>query len=154
MGVDEIWSADLVEMGKFSEWNNDYKYLLMVIDVFSKYGWIKPLKDKKGLTVANAFNEIFKSGRVPKMLWTDKGREFYNSNVDKLLKSKEIKLYSTQNEEKGSVVERWNRTMKEKIWKMFTANNNTIYFDKLDKLLKEYNHKLSFKRENVTKQRK
>ena len=137
-GVDEIWAADLVEMGKFSEWNKGFKYLLMVINVFSKFGWIEPLKDKKGETVAAAFEKIFKL-RQPRLLWTDKGKEFYNKNVNQLLSKKNIKLYSTENEEKSSVVERFNRTIKEKMWKMFSANNNTIYIDKIGELLKNYN---------------
>ena len=70
-GIDEIWAADLVEMQTFSKWNKGVKYLLMVIDVFSKYGWIKPLKDKKTESVSKAFDEIFKSKLKPKMLWTD-----------------------------------------------------------------------------------
>ena len=137
-GVDEIWAADLVEMGKFSNWNKGFKYLLMVIDVFSKFGWIEPLKDKKGETVAAAFKKIFKL-RQPRLLWTDKGREFYNKNVNQLLSKKNIKLYSTENEEKSSVVERFNRTIKQMMWKMFSANNNTVYFDKIGALLKNYN---------------
>ena len=70
-GIDKIWAADLVEMQKFSKWNKGVKYLLMVFDVFSKYEWIKPLKDKKTESVSKAFDEIFKSKRKPKMLWTD-----------------------------------------------------------------------------------
>ena len=138
-GVDEIWAADLVEMGRFSDWNKGIKYLLMVIDVFSKCGWIEPLQNKKGETVAAAFEKIFKLGRQPKLLWTDKGKEFYNKNVNQLLSRKNIKLYSTENEEKSSVAERFNRTIKQKMWKMFSANNNMIYFDKIDELLKNYN---------------
>ena len=72
-GIDEIRAADLVEMQKFSKWNKGVKYLLMVIDVFSKYGWIKPSADTKTETVSKAFDEIFKSKRKPQMLWTDKG---------------------------------------------------------------------------------
>ena len=68
-GIDEIWAADLVEMQKFSKWNKGIKYLLMVIDVFSKYGWIRGLKDKKAETVSKAFGDIFKSKRKPRMLW-------------------------------------------------------------------------------------
>ena len=79
-GIDEIWAADLVEMQKFSRWNKGLKYLLMVIDVFSKYAWIKPLKDKKTETVVIAFEEIFNSGRKPKMLWADKGSEFISKH--------------------------------------------------------------------------
>ena len=138
-GVDEIWAADLVEMGRFSDWNKGIKYLLMVIDVFSKFGWIEPLQNKKGETVAAAFEKIFKLGRQPRLLWTDKGKEFYDKNVNQLLSRKNIKLYSTENEEKSSVVERFNRTIKQKMWKMFSANNNTVYFDKIDELLKNYN---------------
>ena len=111
-GVDEIWAADLVEMQKFSKWNKGIKYLLMVIDVFSKYGWIEPLKDKKTETVALAFEEIFKSGRKPKMLWTDKGSEFVSKHFKDFLKKNKITLYHTENEEKSSIVERWNRTIK------------------------------------------
>ena len=73
------------------------------------------------------------------MLWTDKGKEFYNKNVNQRLSRKNIKFYSTENEEKSSVAERFNRTIKQNMWKMFSANNNTIYFDKIDELLKNYN---------------
>ena len=140
-GIDKIWAADLVEMQKFSKWNKGIKYLLMVIDVLSKYGWISPLKDKKTESVSKAFNEIFKkSKRKPMMLWTDKGSEFISKNFKEFLKKEKIKLYHTENEEKSSVVERWNRTMKNRMWKMFTANNNTIYWDKLDKLVNDYNN--------------
>ena len=112
----------------------------MVIDVFSKYGWIRPLKDKKGETVTEAFKSIFKEGRKPHYLWTDKGKEFYNKHLKEFLDKHNITLYSTENEEKSSVVERWNRTMKNKMWKMFTTNNNMVYWDKLDSLVNEYNN--------------
>ena len=139
-----FWAADLVEMQKFSKWNKGIKYsqcLLMVIDVFSKYGWIKPLKDKKTESVSKAFNEIFKmSKRKPQMLWTDKGSEFISKHYKEFLNKSRIKLYHTENEEKSSVVERWNRTMKNRMWKMFTANNNTVYWDKIDKLVDDYNN--------------
>ena len=107
----------------------------MVIDVFSKFGWIVPLQHKKGETVAGAFENILKSGRKQQLLWTDKGTEFYNGNVKQMLTKENIKLYSTENAKKSSVVERSNRTMKEKMWKMFSANNSTVYFDKIGELL-------------------
>ena len=113
----------------------------MVIDVFSKCGLIKPLKDKKTESVSKAFNEIFKKNkRKPMMLWTDKGSEFISKHFKEFLKKEKIKLYHTENEEKSSVVERWNRTMKNRMWKMFTANNNTVYWDKIDKLVDDYNN--------------
>ena len=134
-GVDEIWAADLVGMQKFSKWNKGIKYLLMVIDVFSKYGWIKPLNDKKTETVSKASDEMFKSSkRLPKMLWTDKGSEFISKHFKEFSKTKGIKLYHTENEEKSSVDERGNKTMKNRMWKMFTVNNNTVYWGEIDKL--------------------
>ena len=91
--IDEIWCSDLVEMQQFSKWNKGYRYLLMVLDVFSKYGWIVPLKDKKGETVAEAFKKIFKEGRKPQYLWTDKGKEYYNKHVEASKKKNEGVVY-------------------------------------------------------------
>ena len=125
-GIDDTWAADLVEMGKYEEWNEGIRYLLMVIDVFSKYGWIKPLENKEGLTTANAFHEIFSEERVPKKLWVDKGTEFWNKNMMALMNANGVKRYSTENKEKSMVVERWNRTIKEKIWKLFSARNEYV----------------------------
>ena len=113
--VDEVWCSDLVEMQQFSKWNKGYRYLLMVLDVFSKYGWIIPLKDKKGETVSEAFKTILKEGRTPGYLWVDKGKEYYNKHVKDLLEKNNIQMYSTENEEKSSVCERWNRTIKTKM---------------------------------------
>ena len=137
--IDEIWCSDLVEMQQFSKWNKGYRYLLMVLDVFSKYGWIVPLKDKKGETVTEAFKTIFKKGRKPQYLWTDKGKEYYNKHFKDLLDKNKITLYSTENEEKSSVCERWNRTIKTKMWKQFTVQGNTQYLEMLPKLVKQYN---------------
>ena len=81
-----------------------------------------------------------KSKRKPTMLWTDKGSEFISKHFKEFLKKEKITLYHTENEEKSSVVERWNRTTKNRMWKMFTANNNTVYWDKLDKLVNDYNN--------------
>ena len=126
-GIYKIWAADLVEMQKLSKWNKRIKYLLMVIDVFSKYGWIKPLKDKKTESVSKAFDEIFKSKRKPNMLWTDKGSAFISKHFKDFLSKKGINLYHSENEEKLNIVERWNKTIKNKMWIMFTTNNNTVY---------------------------
>ena len=133
-GIDKIWAADLVDMQAFSKFNRGVKYLLPVIDVLSKYGWLIPLKDKTGKSVASALKTIFKE-RKPEKMWVDKGKEFYNKDVKDL-----VELYSTENEEKSSVVERWIRTMKEKMWKYFTGNNTNIYIDILPDLVKDYNN--------------
>ena len=120
-------------MQAFSKFNRGVKYLLAVIDVFSKYGWLIPLKDKTGKSVASALKTIFKE-RKPEKMWVDKGKEFYNKDVKDL-----IELYSTENEEKSSVVERWIRRMKEKMWKYFTANSTNNFINVLSDLVKEYN---------------
>ena len=138
--VDEVWCSDLVEMQQFSKWNKGYRYLLMVLDVFSKYGWIIPLKDKKGETVSEAFKTILEEGRIPGYLWVDKEKEYYNKHVKDLLEKNNIQTYSTENEEKSSVCERWNRTIKTKMWKQFTVQGNTQYLDVLPKILKQYNN--------------
>ena len=102
-------------MQQFSKWNKGYKYLLMVIDVFSKHGWIVPLKNKQGETVKKHFNASLKM--VENLgFWTDKGAEFYNKHVKELLGKTKIALYSTENEENSSEGERWNRTIKNKMW--------------------------------------
>jgi hypothetical protein len=130
-GVDDIWGADLVDMQEWSKMNKGYKYMLNVIDVYSKYAWSIPLKDKKGDTVAEAFKFIVKnSGRIPKHIWVDKGKEFYNKNMDVWLKEHNINRYSTFGEHKSCVIERFNRTLKEKMWKRFTAENTRNWVDK------------------------
>ena len=140
-GIDEIWCSDLVEMQKFSKWNKGYRYLLMVLDVFSKYGWIVPLKNKKGESVEAGFKKIFSEGRVPKKLWVDKGTEYYNTDVKNLMKMRGVEIYSTENEEKSSVCERWNRTIKTMMWKQFTIQNNTQYLDILPHIVEKYNNR-------------
>ena len=121
-------------MQAFSKFNRGVKYLLAVINIFSKYGWLIPLKDKTGKSVASALKTIFKE-RKPEKMWVDKGKEFYNKDVKDL-----IELYSTENEEKSSVVERWIRTMKEKMWKYFSAKSTNVYMNVLSDLVKEYNN--------------
>ena len=93
-----------------------------------------------GETVREAFQSRFKDGRKPEYLWTDKGSEFYNKHVKDLLAKNKITFFSTENEEKSSVVERWNKTIKNKMWKQFTIQGNTQYLDILPKMLKQYNN--------------
>jgi len=123
-------------MQPFAKYNDGIKYLLTVIDVFSKFGWIVPLKDKSGKSTADGFSKIFSSSeRKPGKVWVDKGKEFYNKDVKKL-----VELYSTENEEKSCVVERFNRKMKEKIFKYFSVNSTRRYIDVLDALTNQYNN--------------
>ena len=135
-GNNEIWAADLADMRALSKENDGINFLLLVIDTFNKYGWIVPLKNKKGETIVKALKDIFKeSGRRPAKLWTDKGREFFNKDVRDL-----VYLYATENEEKSSIAERWIRTMKEKMFKYFTDYKTNRYIDVLPDLVEDYNN--------------
>ena len=137
--IDQTWAVDLVDMQQYSKQNKHYKYLLAVIDVFSKYGWLIPLKNKTGVAVSEAFKTLFKDRKLI-YIWSDKGSKFYNRQVKELLKANDIELYSTENEENSSVVERWIGTMKQHMYKYFTANETTKYYDVLDDLVKDYNN--------------
>ena len=136
--IDEIWAADLIDMQAFSKDNNGIKYLITVIDIFSKFVWIVPLKRKTGQEVANAFSLILKERR-PSKTCVDRGRKFYNKDVQKL-----FELYSTENEEKCCVIERFNRTIKKKMFKYFSANKTRKYVDVLDLLVEQYNNTIHF----------
>lgn len=91
--------------------------------------------------MAEGFKNIFTEGRIPKRLWVDKGSEYYNSHVKDLMKSKGVEIYSTENEEKSSVCERWNRTIKTEMWKQFTIQNNTQYLEILPHIVEKYNNR-------------
>lgn len=138
-GIDQVWASDLVDLQKYSKQNKHIKYLLVVIDVFSKFVFVKSLKTKTGLEVTNAFKEIIKE-RKPEKIWSDKGSEYVNSTFKKFLKENDIELYHTENEEKSCIAERFIRTLKEKISKYFTAYNTTKYYDVLDQIVSEYNN--------------
>ena len=123
-------------IGKF---NKGFRFLLCLIDIFSKYAWVVPLKDKKGISIVNAFQKILKeSDRKPNKIWVDKGSEFYNSSFKKWLKDNDIKMYLVHNEGKAVVAERF-RTLKTKIYKYMTAISKNVYIDKLDDIVNEYN---------------
>ena len=138
-GMDSQWEADLADLTSLRRQNKGYRYLLTCIDVLSKYAWVVPFKDKKGVTLVKAFKKILKSGRSPVRLFTDSGTEFKNKHFQKLLKTNEIHYFTPRNEIKCSIVERFNRTLKTKMWKYFTSKNTSKYIDVLPKLVKAYN---------------
>ena len=129
-------------MKKYSKYNQGYKYFLMVIDCFSKYSWIKALKDKTGISITKAFKEIInKDKRVPNFVWGDKGTEFYNKTFLDFLDKKILNYILQKMRKNSSIVERWNGTIKNMMWKEFTKNSNKIYINILPKMLKKYNNK-------------
>ena len=137
---DNIWGADLADMQLISKFNKGSTFLLCVSDIFSKYAWAIPLKDKKGVSIANAFQKILdKSAHKPNKIWVDKGSEFYNSSFKKWLKDNDIEMYSIHNEGKSIVAERFIKTLK-KIYKHMTSISKNVYINKLDDIVDEYNH--------------
>jgi len=140
MSVGDQYQADLCDMTNLARYNDGHKFLLTCIDLFSRLAWAKPIKSKHGKNVARALEEIFRE-RVCKRLQTDKGTEFLNVHVRKLLKSLNIKLWISENEDvKAALVERFNRTLKTKMYKYFTANNTKRYIDVLPDLVDGYNN--------------
>lgn len=139
-GIDAQFQADLVDLSSLSKYNNGYKYLLTCIDILSKYAWAIPLKTKSGKDILDGLVRIFKSGRIPKTFQTDKGTEFLNRLVQNYFKKNDVHFFVTHSDKKASVIERWNRTLKTKMWKYFTFKNTWRYIDVLPDLLESYNN--------------
>ena len=117
--IDEIWSADLCVMDTIDK---GFKYILTVIDVYTRFCFAKPLKNKTGEVVKTAFEEIFNEwDRKPKYLFTDRGTEFYNSIIKAFLNKHKISLYSTESELKASICERMVKTLKHKMERIITT---------------------------------
>ena len=109
-------------MQSLSKFNKGFKYLLCAIDLFSKYAWVVPIKDKKGTSIVNAFKKIIsEEQRKPNKIWVDLGGEFYNQSFKDFLKINNIEMYSTFNEGKSVVAQRFIKTLKKKIFKHMTA---------------------------------
>ena len=138
---DSIWDADLADVQLISKFNKGMRFLLCVIDIFSKYAWVVPLKDKKGVTTVEAFEKILDdSKKKPNKICVDKGSEFYNRSMKSWLEKNNIEVYSTHNEGKSVVTERFIKTLKNKIYKHMKAVSKNVYIDKLDYIVDEYNN--------------
>ena len=128
-------------MQSLSRKNKGIKYLLCAIDLYSKYAFVIPLKDKKGINIVNGFNKIIKQfNRKPNKILVDQGGEFYNNVFKKLLSDNNIIMYSMYNEGKSVVAERFIRTLKNKLYKHMTANGKNVYYDVLDDIVNKYNN--------------
>ena len=141
----------LANMQLLSKYNKGIRFLLCVIDIFSKYAWVVPLKDKKGISIVKAFQSILtQSNRrakgtsvqhvKPNKIRVDKGSEFYNAYFKKWLRDNDIVMYSTHNEGRSVAAERFIRTLKSKIYKYMTSISKNVYIDKLDDIVDEYNN--------------
>ena len=140
MGMDEQWTANLIEVGNIARYNRGYRYLLTVVDLLSEYAWVEPVKSKTGKDVTAAFKKILKrsSGRRPVKLQTDDSKEFYKTFHD-LMKRKDIRHFSTLGDTKASVVERFNRMLKKRLYRYFTVKNTLSYLSVLKELVAGYN---------------
>lgn len=138
-GKDDLWQADLVDMKKYSTKNKNFTFILTIIDVYTKYAWAVPLKNKSSTEVKSAFEKVL-INRSPKNLQTDRGLEFFNKHFRMLMKNKNINHYSTYSRIKAAVVERFNRTLKEKMWKKFTTNRSYSWINIIADLITNYNN--------------
>src|SRR6267154_742869 len=139
-GINELWQADLVDLSLLSNENNSQRYLLTCIDVFSKYARVEPLKNKSGNALTAAFTKMIEQQEC-KLLQTDKGTEFLNASFQKLLKDRNIRHYTSENDDiKAAVVERFNRTLKGVMWRYLSHTMNGRYIDVLPQLVSSYNH--------------
>ena len=138
---DNIWGVDLADIQSLSRKDKGIKYLLCVIDLYSKYALVIPLKDKKGISIVNVFNKIIKQcNKKPIKIWVDQGGEFYNNVFKKWLSDNDIIMYSMYNEGKSVVAERFIRTLKNKLHKDMTATGKNVYYDVLDDVVNKYNN--------------
>ena len=128
-------------MQSLSNFNKGFKYLLCAIDLFSKYTWVIPIKDKKGTSIVNAFKKMLSdSNRKPNKIWVDQGSEFYNQSFKDFLKINNIEVYSTYNEGKSIVAERFIKTLKNNIFKHMTTISKNVYIDSLNDIVNRYNN--------------
>lgn len=134
------FQIDLVDMSMFSKFNDSFRYILTCIDVFSKYAWAIPVKKKQAVDIVDAMKIVFEKS-LPKFIHADQGTEFFNRQFRDLLDKHNISLYHSFSSKKASVVERFNRTLKERMWRYFSSNNaSERYIDILPKLVNSYNN--------------
>ena len=141
-GIDDLWDADLADVSNIAQHNNNLKYWLVVIDVFSRKLWAVPTASKHHTHMIQAFNTLFLStNRRPKHLRTDKGTEFTNRAVKRLMKNEQIDAYTTKNETKANYAERVIRTLKGLVYRYFHHKQTYVYTDVLQQLVDNYNQR-------------
>ena len=141
LGIDRIWQLDLADLSNISRDNDNFNFILTCIDCYSRYAFAVPVKNKSAPEVKSAFEKILlESGRSPLYVQTDKGREFLNAIFLSFLKQRSIVHYTSENDDvKCAVVERFNRTLKSKMWRYFTHAKSLRYVEVLPKLMLSYN---------------
>lgn len=138
-GIDYQWEADLADVQNLSESNNGIKYLLVIVDVFSRFLWVRPLRDKKAQSIIDAFKDVLNGPRQPKAIRTDKGSEFYNQFLKRYFKEKGIKIFYALNETKANFAERYIQTLKKRLYRYFTHTQKHKYTDILQDMVMSIN---------------
>lgn len=139
-GVNDLWQADLVDLSPHARVNKQHKYILTVINCFTKEAYAIPLKTKSGDDVAKAFGSILKEVPPPLNLQVDKGKEFYNKSFKQLMRKYGINMYSTSSYTKAAIVERFNRTLKSEMFKQFHMHGSYNWVNLLQPIVDKYNN--------------
>ncbi|KAJ8307874.1 hypothetical protein KUTeg_014575 [Tegillarca granosa] len=139
-GIDSQWDCDLMDVKNLIKWNKNVQYILVAQDVFSRYVFAEPMKQKKGIDTVKALDKLFASGRKPKLLRVDKGSEFKNKWVKEYLKEQSVHLISTQNETKSNFAERSIQNIKNRLYRMFTERQSYKYLTELPQIIESINN--------------
>ena len=134
--MENIWSTDLAGIQLISKFNKLLRFLLCVIDIYSKCAQVIPSKGKKRVTITNAFQKLLdESNHKPSKIWVDKGNEFYNRSLKSCLQNNDTEMFLTQNEGKSVIAERFIETLKIKIYKHMTSISKNVYLEKLNDIV-------------------
>jgi hypothetical protein len=155
VGIADTYQIDLIDINQYGKENQNYRYILTVVDIFSKYAWCVPLKSKTGKDVTHAMEKILSAGNVPKNMHSDLGTEFYNIHFKKLMQDYKINHYSTFSTKKAAMCERLIKTLKQKLWKQMHLRGSYKWFDLIESVVQEYNntkhHTIKMKPKDVKK---
>lgn len=138
-GINDLLQLDVVDLPLYTKYNRGYRYILTAINCFTKYAYAVPIKNKTGVLIKKALEPILESNKI-RLIQTDNGTEFYNSTVQALFKKYNLRHYSSYTEKKASIVERFNRTLKNNMWREFSARGSYKWLDILDDLVAKYNN--------------
>lgn len=140
-GYQDLWQIDLAEMQQYADENDGYRYILVCINCYSKYVYTRPIKNKTGIEVTSAMKNIFEDATyTPNNLQSDQGKEFYNTNFQALMKKSNVNHYSTYSTKKAAIVERVIRTLKNKLYKQFSARGSYRWIELLPSITETYNN--------------
>ena len=151
--IDDIWSLDIPDLKDYGPENNrGYRYVLVIIDNFSKNGWTIPLKNKNAITIKDSFeNILMNSKRKPNLIESDRGRELYKNIFQDFLNKNDIKLYSRNSSYGAVFAERFNRTIRDLLKKPVFEKGDGNWIDILDTITKQYNNRIHSKRNYLQK---